>query len=221
MNLESLQSRRSWLAGGALVALLIIAVSYFLVISPKLGDASDTRSQAQDNDVLNVSLASRHGALVRQQTGLPAMRAALAAALKALPPTSALPEFTHEATQAAASTGVSLRNISISALTPVTSTSAAPASSAPASSTTTPTTGSAPATPSQYQVGVTLTTSGPTDKQLAFVDAIENGPRRALVMSTSFTGTGSKASLTSQLTIFTAPMTTQQIAQLHTLLGSG
>lgn len=217
MNLASLQSRRAWLAGGALVALLIVAISYLLVIAPKLGDASDTRAQARDNDAQNLTLASRHGALVRQQTGLPAMRTELAAALQALPATSALPEFTHEVTRAAAASGVTLSNISINGLTPVTSPSAAPA---PTGSTTTPVAAAAP-TVSQYQVGVTLSTSGPTPNQLAFVKAVENGSRRALVTSTSFTGNGSKASLTSQLTIFTAPMTTQQIAQLRALLGSG
>ena len=224
MNLESLQSRRAWLAGGAVLAVLIVAASYFLVILPKLAAASDTRAQARDNDVTNSRLVTRRAALARQERGIATMRADLSAALTALPSTSALPEFTHEATHAATATGVTLQNISIGSLTPVAPTAAAPAatdSATSATATTTPAAGSTASSATQYQISVTLTTSGPTDKQLAFVKAVQNGSRRALITSTSFSGTGSKIGLTTQLNIFTATMSDQQVAQLRKLLVAG
>ena len=214
MNLESLQSRRAWLAGGAVLAVLVVAASYFLVILPKLSSASDTRTQASDNDVSNTQLVARQGTLARKEKNISAMRASLASALNALPPTSALPEFTHEVTQAAASTRVTLLTIGIGTVTAVTSTSAAPAASTASA---TP----AAASSAQYQVGVTLTTTGSIGNQLAFVKAIETGPRRALLTSTSFSGIGNQTSLSAQLNIFTTAMTDQQVAQLRKLLTAG
>ncbi|WP_375496748.1 hypothetical protein [uncultured Jatrophihabitans sp.] len=227
MNLETLQSRRAWLASGAALAVLIVAVSYFLVILPKLGAASDTRTQANDTDVANTAVLARQSVLARQQRGIAAMRADLAAALTALPATSALPEFTNEVTQAAATTGVTLQNISVGTPAAVVSAAAAPASPAATDSATTSSTtstasaaGPTPSSPAQYQLNITLATSGSTENQLAFVKKIQNGPRRALLTSSSFTSTGSKVVMTSQLTIFTSPMSEQQVAQLRKLLAA-
>ncbi len=223
MKFESLQSRRTWIVGGVVIALLMAVASWSLVISPKLTSTSTTRAQTADNDLANNRLIARHGTLLQDERNVGSLRSKLAAALTALPATSALPEFTHEATAAATTTAVALQNINIGTLSPVTSTAAPTpaASTAPASesesATTSPAAGS-PSTASIYQAGITLTTSGPIKNQLAFIRAIQNGPRRALLSSSAFSGLGNNVTLTTQLNIFTAPMTTQQLAQLRKLL---
>jgi hypothetical protein len=63
-------------------------------------------------------------------------------------------------------------------------------------------------------------------RQLAFLQQVQAGPRRALITSTQVTpGTGSKqasvdsqASFSTQLTVFSAPQTPAQIRQLKKLL---
>ncbi|WP_375480185.1 hypothetical protein [uncultured Jatrophihabitans sp.] len=227
MKLESLQSRRTWIVGGLAVAILLVAASWLVVIHPKLSSASDTRAVADNNDVQNTQLMAKNSKLAQQQRNIGSLRNGLTAALAALPPTSALPEFTNEVTRSAVAKSVTLTNIGIGALAPVAA--AAPVTPTPAatSTSTDPTTSAGAAsgaaattTPavSQYQINVTLTTSGPLTRQLGFLRAVENGARRALITSTSFSGAGDTTTLTTQLNIFSAPMSADQVAQLRKLL---
>lgn len=229
MKIAAPQTRRSWIAGGAAVALLLVAVSW-LMIHSKLASASDTQSQAENVEVGNSQLIAKSAKLAQLQRNIGASRAQLSAALDALPPSSALPEFTNQVTQTAAHNAVALSNIAIgtpSAVTapaPAAPTTPGSATQTPASSGATASTGTPvpAAAPGQYSVGVTLTTVGTLPHQLAFIHALETGKRRALITSTLFGvaqgGTKGKVSVTTQLNIFTAPMSATQVAQLEKLL---
>ena len=226
MKFESLQSRRSWVLGGVGAAVLLVAIGWLLVINPRLASAGDTQSQADDNDLQNSQLIAGNHKLAESQRNMNALRTNLVRALEALPAVSDLPDFTHELTTTASATSVTLSNIGISSPTPVTNAAVAPTTPTAADGSATPATTSsatptAPAAPSQFQISVNLTTHGPLINELEFLKALQHGPRRVLVTSTSFAGTGPKLALTTQLTIFTAPMSTDQIAQLRKLLTTG
>lgn len=232
MTIESLQSKKPWILGGVGAALLLIAVSWLFIIQPRLTSASDTQAQADNTDLQNTQLIAANHKLAESQRTMGTLRAKLVLALSALPATSALPEFTHEVTATAAATSLTLSNISIGAVAPATAAAAAPTTAptptdATASATPAPAPAPAPgastgpAAPAQYQVNVTLTTQGPLVNQLEFVKTLQHGARRVLVTSTLLSGAGSKLVVTTQLNIFTAPMSTQQIAQLRKLLTTG
>lgn len=238
MNSSSLQDRRVWIGGGCVAAVLILAAAWFLLINPELSSAKQARSQAKTTQGQNDSLAANNAKLAEQYRGISTLRGSLARAIAALPPTSGLPAFTQEVTRAATAQRVKLTTITVGAATPAVSTAATPATTAPAASgnsgagaatTTAPTTTAgtpAAAGGGQFSFQITLTTQAPTSRQLAFVKALENGPRSALLTSTQISSTGSgkqtaatATTMTTQLTIFSAPMSAPQLKQIDTLLG--
>jgi Tfp pilus assembly protein PilO len=82
-----------WVAGTAIVAVVILIASWFLVISPKLSAAQDDRAQTetvkQHNDVLSTQLAT----LKKQFAGLETTRSDLAALRKQIPTSAQLTDY--------------------------------------------------------------------------------------------------------------------------------
>ncbi|HEY2042921.1 MAG TPA: hypothetical protein VGH11_09610 [Jatrophihabitans sp.] len=208
------QDKRFWVFGGAAVAVLVAALSWLFIIGPTMSDTSSLRSQQSEAQLQNSTLTSKINSLKSQNDSIASLRTDLAAAAAALPTTSGLPDFTREITVQAVTTGVGVSNITVGAITPYgTSAAAAAASSNPAGK--------------LYAIPVTITSIGPVKNQFAFLKALQQvGPRQVLVNSTSFSpGAGSKAasidaysSLTTVLTVFSAPVTSAQQQQLDKLL---
>jgi hypothetical protein len=203
---------RLWLAGGSVVAALIVLASWFLVIGPVRADTQTLREDTDAVDTRNVALQATLADLKEVDTHRDDLIAEVQKSLAALPPDVSLPDFNRQILDQAASRGVELVNITVGA-------ASSPVASGAATSPTTPATG-------QLTVPVTLQTKGPVLAQLYFLrDLQEVGPRLALVTSTAFatdddpTGEADAFVLTTQLSVFASSLTDSDREQLAEVLG--
>src|SRR6478752_3149796 len=109
------QSKRLWLGGGAVVAVVIVLIGWFGVIGPELSAAAATRDQADSARMQNVTLQAKNTKLKAQNDDVATLRASLANALAALPSDGGLPEFTRQISAQATSTSVVLTSIVVAA----------------------------------------------------------------------------------------------------------
>lgn len=239
--MERFQSKRVWLGGGAVAALLVVAVGWFMFIGPELSSAGDLRAQATETRQQNSVSQAKVKALQVKSTQLAKYTGALKAALSAVPADSGLPAFTRQLSAQASALRVSVGSVVVGGVSAVTDAASAAATTPTAgttgaasdSSTTTaaPATSVAPtsvsAAGSLFAVQVTVTSSGTLAHQLEFLKDIRTaGPRRALITSVQVApGTGTSAAsidgstaFTTQLTIFSAPQSPAQLAALKKLL---
>lgn len=226
MKRSALDDRRLWLAGGAFAVVLIAVASWFFLISPRFASADDLDGQHQDAQSQNSVLAAKNAKLAAASRNLGALRGKLTSALTALPPDTALAAFTRDVTAIAAAGRVSLSTISISPpADPTLAAPPAPAGSSPTAASPTP--GAAPAAANVVTIDVTLTTSGTLLRQQAFLHDLQGGTRRVLVASSQLSVAGNSrthsvdavTSMTTQLRIFTAPMTAAQLKSVQNDLG--
>lgn len=229
------QDKRVWLAGGAALAVLIIVIGWLAVISPQLSSAKTLRGEAESARAQNSVLAAKVAKLKRDNSNVGALKTTLRAALAALPFDSGLPTFTRQVSAQATENGVALTSITLGsavATNPV-ATATTPAATTPAATTSTGTTATVPpaagaAAPTAMSIPVTLLCKASSKHLLAFVKAIQvTGPRRALVSTTTLAAAGAgagsideSATMTIQLSIFTAPMNSADRAQLAKLLSA-
>jgi Tfp pilus assembly protein PilO len=116
---------KQWIALTALGSLAILAAGWFLLVSPKHGEASDLKAQAATQFTANTSLSGQIAMLKAQAKDLPKQQARLAAVAAKIPDNPNLPALVRSLTQAADETGVVL--VSLSPSTPAAVTPAAPA----------------------------------------------------------------------------------------------
>jgi type IV pilus assembly protein PilO len=114
---------RQWslLAGLAVVA--VLAAGWFMLVSPKRGEASDLRAQAASQEQQNVQLQAKLEQLKAQAKDLPAQQAKLADFHLRIPDNPALPTLVRDLTKATTAAGtdlVSLAPGAPAALTPAT-----------------------------------------------------------------------------------------------------
>ena len=236
--MSQFENRRVWLGGGGVVALLIIAVAWFMFISPERSSVSDLNAQAAATRQQNATLQSKVKALQVKSGQISKYTASLKAALTALPFDSGLPAFTRQLSAQGTSNDVHVTSVVVGGVTSVNSaTATAPAddsstSTAAPAATTTPTatpTSATAATPAGglFSVAVTVQSEGTLEHQLAFLKDIQTaGPRRALISASQIApGTGAKggsidgsSQFTTSITVFSAPQTPDQVAQLTKLL---
>jgi hypothetical protein len=229
--MKALENPRVWTGGGAFAALLIIAVGWFLFISPERGSVSDLNAQAattrQENSVLQLKVTS----LQIKSKQINKYTSSLKAALSALPFDSGLPAFTRQLSAQGAANGVDVTAVVVGGVTAVAPAAAPAAPTATDGSTSTAPAAAAPVatTPAGglFSVSVTVDSDGTLPHQLAFLKAVQTaGPRRALISATQIgVAAGSKstsidgaASFTTSITVFSAPQTPDQITQLNKLL---
>jgi hypothetical protein len=223
------QNRRVWVGGGALAAVLLALIGWFALINPQLSSAASLRGQAGAAEQQNAQLQAKIAKLQRQNDDLAGLTSSLRDALAALPTDSGLPEFTRQLAQQAGHHRVNLTSMSVGSVTPATAaTASSTASSTTAtsgSSTSSAATGSAAG--NLYAIQVTLISSGTARDQVAFLRAVQvDGPRRALVTAVQFTPTSGSSdgaidgasTMTTQLTVFSAPLEPQAEAELDKLL---
>ena len=198
---------RLFIGGGVVAAVILAALTWFVVISPIRADAQslrdDTASVQDQNGVLEAETAQ----LSQQAEDRATLVADARAALSALPPGTQLPGFNRQLARQARSRGVAVTSLSIGA-----STTPTPAADGAA-------TGATQAIP------VTILSTGPLLSQLFFLQDLQQvGPRRALVSSVSLSAGEGAASvepasvMTIQLTVFTAPLADTVRTQLATIL---
>jgi hypothetical protein len=235
------QDRRFWILGGAVAAVLIVVVGWFMFIGPELASTRSLHDQAATTRQQNTLLQQKVKSLRLKSSKLAVYTSALKSALSALPSDSGLPAFTRQLAAQAKDRGVALNSVVVGEITAMAPAAPAPAAvpaavPAPADGAATPTTTTTapaviPATTSAagslFSVAVTVQSDGTLVHQLAFLNDIRTaGSRRALITGCQLTvGTGAKkvsldeaAAFTTQLTIFSAPQTPEQTVQLARLL---
>ena len=123
---------RKWSALAVVLVLAILAAGWFLLVSPKRGEAADLQQQAADQQSANAKLVSELNELKQQQAELPQQRAELAVMRKQIPDNPALPTLIRNLTEAGRKVGVSINTmapavpvavVTPAATTPVASTS--------------------------------------------------------------------------------------------------
>lgn len=202
------QNGKLWLGLGAALVLLMVLPVWLMVIQPHRATTNTLRADTETVAVQNAALAAKTAELSAKAENRDALVADLESALAELPWETKLPEFSRQLTRHASAHGVALTGISIgSATTP----------GQPASTSVDPKT-------TVRAVPVTIVSTGTALQQLFFLrDVQQVGPRRALVTSTAIVpldeGSIEKgATMTTQLTVFSAPVDAATREQLRDLL---
>jgi len=229
----SLQNRRTWVVGGAAVAAVISAASWFFVISPVHSDTDSVQARTVSVQQQNVIAQHKLRDLANSQSQLPQLQAQLVRALEALPMANGLPEFTRQLNHQAAALHLTLNSLNVTGFSAaLTDSSSGPAPSTESTTTTTPpanptppaNTGTSGSGSGPVAIAVNVSATGPSKAQLAFLRAIRlNGPRRALVTVVGLsapqkTGGTVVVTMTVTLTVFATPQTADQRAQIVKLL---
>lgn len=217
-----LDDQRLWLIGAAFLAAIILLVSWLALISPTLSAASDLDSQAIASRQQNDALVAKTKVLQAKRAQLPRYTSSLRAALAAIPYDSGLPAFTRQLNAQGKANGIDISSVAVGGVTPAeTSTTSSDAATG---------TGQ-PVAPMPadglFSMQLTVQSSGSLTDQMAFLTAVRTlGPRRALITAMQVSpGTGAKAasvnrsaSFTTQLTVFSAPRSPDQIRRLNKLV---
>jgi type IV pilus assembly protein PilO len=197
-----------------LIAVIFVA-SWFLLISPKRGEAASLRQETLSQEEANSRLAQQLDVLKAQQADLPKQRAKLAAIRGQIPDNPALPTLIRDLTTAGRKVGVSIDAMAPS--TPTALAAAAPVAPAAPAESTDGSTEAAPAAPAApaptlMQVPLSLNVTGSYFELEQFVNKLEGLKRSFLV--TGFTigeASGESATpgdlgLTLQGRVFLAPV---------------
>jgi Tfp pilus assembly protein PilO len=98
---------------GALLALLVLAaIAWFLVLSPRLSSASELAADAEQLQVANLSLLNTYNRALDQAEAAPAAAATAQALFERMPQTAELPAVLDQITAAATDAGISPNAIS-------------------------------------------------------------------------------------------------------------
>ena len=180
---------KQYLVFTLLGCLLVLAAGWFVLVSPKRGEAAELRTAAETQVSANAALETKLAVLKAQAKNLPKQQAKLAAVAAKIPDNPALPALIRALTAAAGSAGVELVTVSPG---PVGLVGAAPAAAAaapvapgatkPAASAAT---GSAAGT--LAQIPLSLTVAGGYFQVEQFVANLENLPRSMRITGLSLT----------------------------------
>lgn len=91
---------KQWVALTVVGVLAVLAAGWFVVVSPKRGEAADLRTQAQSEDSANATLGTQLAVLKAQARDLPKKQAELAAVAAKIPDNPALPSLIRALTAA-------------------------------------------------------------------------------------------------------------------------
>ncbi|MDQ1733274.1 MAG: hypothetical protein QOK10_3433 [Pseudonocardiales bacterium] len=209
---------RLWIMGGAVAALLLVALAWFFAVSPELSSASSLKSQTADAQTQNITLQAKIRKLQDDNQKMATIQASLADARKALPVDAGLAAFTRQLVAAGVQNGVTV--VSVSASTPILPT-AKTGAAAPAAGKSTSAAGQL------YAIPVTLTAKGAPANELKFLAALQGtGKRAALIVSTQLSAdttaraNGNSIQMSVQLQVFVAPQSPADQAALDKLLSS-
>lgn len=169
---------RQWSTFTAVGVLAVLALGWFMLVSPQRSHAADLRTQAASQQQSNDMLRSQVAALRAQQKDLPKEQARLAQIAIKIPDNPALPSLIRSLSDAADGAGVDLGSLSPAQPTMVTVTAAAQTLAGSAATAAKPgvtasgTTAAAPPTP-LAQIPVTLTVSGSFFNIEQFIASLE------------------------------------------------
>jgi hypothetical protein len=196
----------TWIGGTGVVALLLLVAGWFLLVSPVMAAAGETRAAAEDVEADNATARTRIETLKGQFADLDASKAELAELQKQVPTTGQLAAYLRQVDEQAVAHGVVVTGV-----TPSTPELFAPIQAAPAAATATDgttdttaadgtdadgsTTAAAPAPAAgtgaptgMVDVPITMTAVGSYANVLGWVQAMQEQTDRLLLV-TSVSGT--------------------------------
>jgi Tfp pilus assembly protein PilO len=168
---------RMWVVGGVLCAAVLLAISWFFLVSPQHDQTGSLNAEAASAAKRVTSLQQRLAELRKQNEHLAQYQDQLANDRKALPTSSGLSDLLRELQAAGDATGVSVSGLSVGG-----------AASA-----------AAPGGP-VYALPLTVTAKGPVERLDKFLDQLQQVQPRALLINTA-TVTVAKDGVTLALTI--------------------
>lgn len=199
---------RVWIGSGAAAAVMIAAAGWLFFVSPQLDAKADSEQQTVDAQTQNVVLQQKINRLQAQSEHAGELQDELDGVRAGVPTQHDMDAFTRQLGEQAGAVGVTISSISPGQPTPIinrgkpsakTTEPADTGTDPESASGTEPDTGSsgpdgtaAPSKSAQvYSIAVTVVSSGPMDGQREFLSLLEKqGPRRALIVSTSFSAVG-------------------------------
>jgi Tfp pilus assembly protein PilO len=185
-----MDTKRIWQLGAAILAIGILALGWFVGVSPQLDAASESSQQTAALRAANDQTQLVINGLAAQQKKLPDLKAQLAALLTSVPDSASMPPFVDELNAAATAASVQITGINVSdpqAYQPVAGTAPAPAATAAPTPDPTAAAGLPPVTnalitpQTMAVIPVSVTIKGPYANTLAFVKQLQSGARLYLV----------------------------------------
>jgi Tfp pilus assembly protein PilO len=171
-----------WALGGVLVAVLLVAFGWFLLISPQDSATSDLREQAAGAEHRVLVLQRRTNELRVQNEDLSRYKEQLAADRAALPTSSSTSDLLREVQLAGERTGVTVGGVTVG------------------SATETAVGGSA-----MYVLPVSVTAQGNAEQLGRFLDQLQQvQPRAALITSATLDTVGARVNLALGFDVFVA-----------------
>ncbi|AGZ39481.1 type 4a pilus biogenesis protein PilO [Actinoplanes friuliensis] len=152
---------RLWMFAGALVILLLAAVSWFVLISPQYAEAEEIRSQTGTSQDQIVGLNKTIAQLKKDQAKLKALRATLATNQEALPEDSGVPDFLRQLQSSGDKINVNVSGVTVS--TPV----------------------QVEGTARVWALPITLTADGTPANLGLFLDELQSGQARAVLIDSA------------------------------------
>lgn len=194
-------SNRLWILLTVVLGIGILALGWFLGISPKLDEASATDASKSTVDALNQQKSLEVQRLKTDSTKLPAIRQELSQLLEQLPSNAAYPTFLTELNQIAGANHIDVTNVTFAVPTTLTgaTTSAAVTSPTPSASSTATAAPPAPVTNvvppgSTVAIPTTMTLTGTFNSLQSATGDLQTGKRLFLVSGLQFAKIDASAS---------------------------
>jgi Tfp pilus assembly protein PilO len=178
---------RLWMLGGVIGAALLIAIGWFIAISPKNAQTDELVGQKETTETQLVLLRHRLGELEDESRKLPEYKATLKINKAALPDDSGVPDFLRQLQDSGDLVNATVTGLTVS--TPVLQTGST----------------------TIYALPITVTVTGMPDDLGRFLDQLQRvQPRAVLVESTNMTtageeAAGSELTMTLAIKAFVAP----------------
>lgn len=218
-----------WLSGGALIALVMLLVGYFMFIGPQRSQTDEVNAQQADANAQITRLQHKIDTLQAQNKNLAQYQAAAQQAQLALPSTSGLPDLLRTLQAIGNSTLATVSALTVGAPADVTAPAArtaSPAPSAGAGSGATPE--PQPSALRVYSLPITAQIEGSPAQLGQFLTQLQAAQPRAVLISqltqstaTTARGSGPSTATTLHLTMraFVAPSSPAERAQLAAAAG--
>jgi Tfp pilus assembly protein PilO len=180
-----MSSTRNWAVGTAVVSILLIVASWFLMIGPKRTEAADLKTQKVSQDAKNAQLQLDISQLKAQYATLPTKQAELEVIKRQLPDNPALPTMIRSLSSVATASGATLFEVSPGQ--PIKATVTAPATTgATGTGTTGATNGAGAATGATatnlVRIPLAVTVHGTYADCELFLQKLQTGMTRALLV---------------------------------------
>ncbi|MBO1750448.1 hypothetical protein J4G33_01365 [Actinotalea sp. BY-33] len=199
----STSSARTWVIGTVVLSLLILVGAWFLAVTPKLAETQETRTYIEDERAREDTLRLQLATLEKQFAELDTYKAELAGLQEQIPVAASLPEYLRELQGLATTHGVTIVGVSPGAAATLELPAAAPAAAPVAAEepaeaegediTADPDAQSAQPEPAPATrlvgIPVSLTVVGTYENVTAFLDGLQQGTDRLLLVTALSTTT--------------------------------